>query len=53
MRNTIRGVLGLGVTLFVLASGMAVVNGLARGWAAKQLATNPNDVNARAVLLLF
>jgi hypothetical protein len=48
-----RGVLGLGVTLFVLAAGMATINGLARGWASKQLAKNPNDANAAAIAMLF
>jgi ABC-type lipoprotein release transport system permease subunit len=53
MEGTARGVIGLGVTLFVLAAGMAVVNGIARGWAAKTLATNPNSQTARAVLMLY
>lgn len=53
MSETLRGILGLGVTLAVLAAGMATVNGLARGWAGKQLAKDPNDPNARAILMLF
>jgi len=32
---------------------MATINGLARGWATKQLATNPDDQNASAILMLF
>lgn len=48
-----RGILGLGVTLLVVAAAMATVNGLARGWASKQLANNPDDQNAAAILMLF
>jgi hypothetical protein len=48
-----RGLLGLGVTLLVVAAAMATVNGLARGWASKQLVENPGDENATAVLMLF
>lgn len=53
VQNTLRGVVGLGVTLFVLASGMAVVNGVARGFAAKRLVNNPDDAWARGVLMLY
>lgn len=53
MREAVRGVLGLGVTLFVLAAGMGAVNGLVRGWSGKQLVKNPNDPNASALLMLF
>jgi hypothetical protein len=53
MNETIRGVLGLGVTLFVLAAGMGVVNGLVRGWASKELAKDPSNENARALLMLY
>ncbi len=53
MRDAFRGLLGLGVTLFVLGAGMATVNGLARGWASKRLAENPDDDNASAILMLF
>jgi hypothetical protein len=53
MSETVRGLLGLGVTLLVLGAGMATVNGLARGWASRKLAENPEDENALAVLLLF
>jgi hypothetical protein len=53
MDSTFKGILGLGVTLFVLAAGMATVNGLVRGYAASRLASNPNDENARGLLLLF
>lgn len=53
MESFTRGVLGLGVTLLVVAAAMATVNGLARGWAAKQLATDPDDKNAQAILFLF
>lgn len=48
-----RGFLGVGVTLFVFGSAMATVNGLVRAWAAKQLANDPNDTNAAALLMLF
>lgn len=53
MQSTLRGLVGLGVTLFVLGSGMAVVNGLARGWAGKRLVNNPDDRWARAALMLY
>lgn len=53
MSDALRGLLGVGVTLFVLAAGMATVNGLARGWASKQLAKNPDDANASAILMLY
>lgn len=48
-----RGLLGLGVTLMVVGAAVASVNGLARGWAARKLADDPSDVNARALLALF
>ena len=48
-----RGVLGMGLTLLVIGAGMASVNGLARGWAARKLHDDPGNVNARAVLALF
>jgi len=53
MEASLRGILGLGVTLFVVAAAMATINGLARGWASKQLAKNPNDANAAAIAMLF
>jgi hypothetical protein len=53
MQPMIRGVLGLGVTLFVVAATMITVNGLGRGWAAHRLAKNPNDATAGAVLILL
>ena len=53
MGNTLRGALGIGVTLLVFGSAMATVNGLARGWASKRLAEDPNDEWAVAVLMLF
>lgn len=53
MDNALRGLLGLGLTLGVVAAAMASVNGLARGWAARRLADDPSSVNARAVLALF
>jgi hypothetical protein len=53
MQSTLRGVLGLGVTLLVVAAAMATINGVVRGWSAKQLAKNPNDSNAAALLILF
>jgi len=53
MESFVRGVVGLGVTLFVLAAGMATVNGIARGWATQALIKNPNSANARAVLTLY
>jgi len=37
----------------VVAAAMASVNGLARGYAARRLADDPGDVNARAILALF
>jgi hypothetical protein len=51
--DSVRGLLGIGVTLLVFGAAMATVNGLARGWASKQLAKNPDDENALAVLMLF
>lgn len=53
MQSTLRGVLGLGVTLLVVAAAMATINGVVRGWSAKQLAKNPNDPNAAALVMLF
>lgn len=53
MESFTRGLLGLGVTLLVVAASMGVVNGLARGWASKQLANDPDDQNAAAVLMLW
>lgn len=53
MNDALRGAVGLGVTLFVFAAGMATVNGLVRAWATKQLAQNPNSTNAQALLMLF
>lgn len=53
MNDSLRGILGLGLTLFVVGATMATVNGLARGWACKQLANNPDDTNAQAILMLF
>lgn len=49
----VHGALGAGVTLAILASGIAVINWSARTWAARRLAEKPNDVNAEAVLGLF
>lgn len=48
----VRGFLGLGVTVFVVGSTVMVWNGVVRGWAGKQLTKDPNDLNARALLLL-
>jgi len=53
MSSTLRGFLGLGVTLFVLGSGMAVVNGLARGYAGRRLVNDPDDEWARGLLMLY
>jgi hypothetical protein len=53
MQPFVRGVLGLGVTLLVVASAMMTVNGLGRGWAAHRLAKNPNDSWGGAVVLLL
>lgn len=53
MQSTLRGILGLGVTLLVVASAMITVNGIGRGWAAHRLAKNPNDQTATAVLILL
>lgn len=53
MTATLRGVLGLGVTLLVLGAGMATVNGLARGWAAHKLARDPGNAWASGVLMLY
>lgn len=52
MDDFLRGFLGLGVTVFVVGSTVMVWNGLVRGWAGKQIAKNPDDVNARALLIL-
>jgi hypothetical protein len=53
LQSVARGVLGLGVTLFVVAAAMATINGVARAAASKRLAQNPNDPNAAALLFLF
>jgi ABC-type arginine/histidine transport system permease subunit len=53
MTGLVRGTLGLGLTLFVLAAGMAVVNGLVRGWSLWQLQRNPYDATALALLQLY
>ena len=53
MAPFVRGLLGLGITLFVVGSTMGVVNGMVRGWAIKQLYYNPGDPNALALLALF
>lgn len=53
MQGFLRGMIGLGVTLGVLGAGMAVVNGLARGWAGKRLVNNPDDSWARGILMLY
>jgi hypothetical protein len=53
MQDTLRGVIGLGVTLFILAAGMATVNGIVLGLAAMRMAKNPNDVTGQALILLF
>ena len=53
MSPFLRGVLGLGVTLFVLGAGMATVNGLARGYAGRRLAADPEDSWARGILMMY
>jgi hypothetical protein len=53
MTGFVRGFLGLGLTLFVLAAGMATVNGLIRGWSLWQLQRNPYDATALALLQLY
>lgn len=40
------------MTVFCVGASVMVWNGLIRGWSAKQLAKNPDDLNARALLLL-
>ena len=53
MQSFTRGVLGLGVTLLVVAAAMATVNGLVRGYAARRLASNSNDATGGALVMLF
>ncbi len=53
MNDLVRAALGVGMTLLVIGSSMATVNGLVRGWAARRLAESPSDPNAEALLLLF
>lgn len=53
MNGILRGFIGLGVTLGVLASGMMVVNGVGRGFAGKRLVNNPDDEWARGILMLL
>jgi hypothetical protein len=53
MTGAVRGFLGLGLTLFLFASMMAVVNGTVRGWALLQLQRNPGDQWALALLQLY
>jgi hypothetical protein len=52
VNDFVRGFLGLGVTVFVVGTTVMVWNGVVRGWAGKQLVNNPDDINARALLLL-
>lgn len=52
MNDFVRGFLGLGVTVFVVGTTMMTWNGLVRGWAGRRLAEDPEDINARALLLL-
>lgn len=48
----VRGLLGLGLTLFVLEAGILTLNGAVRGWAMLQLQRNPQDEWALAILAL-
>lgn len=52
MNDFARGFLGLGVTVLVVGLTVQTWNGLVRGSAGHLLARNPDDVNARALLLL-
>jgi hypothetical protein len=52
VNDFLRGFLGLGVTIFVVGSTVMVWNGLVRGSCGHLLAKNPDDINARALMLL-
>lgn len=53
MTPFVRGLLGLGMTLFVVGSTMMVINGIGRGWALTKLNRAPGDQTALAVLTLL
>lgn len=52
MEGFVRGVLGLGLTLFVLEAGILTLNGAVRGWALLQLQRDPQNNLALALLAL-
>lgn len=49
----VNGMVGAAVTLSILATGMYTVNIVARSFAARRLAEQPNNLNAEALLLGF
>lgn len=52
MEGFVRGLLGLGLTLFVLEAGILTLNGAVRGWALLQLQRDPQNSFALALLAL-
>lgn len=52
INDFLRGFLGLGVTVFVVGTTVMVWNGVIRGAAGRRLCDDPEDLNARALLLL-
>lgn len=52
MEGFVRGLLGLGLTLFVLEAGILTLNGAVRGWAMLQLQRDPQNNLALALLAL-